>query len=60
MSSFSKPCHSWTDDLPVCPLSGVGFSTNQKYREDGVRREEHVFEDKSFHFRYLLSFYIYV
>ncbi|XP_013386022.1 TGF-beta-activated kinase 1 and MAP3K7-binding protein 1 [Lingula anatina] len=42
---------SWTDDLPVCYLSGVGFSTNQIYREDGFRREEHEFEDRSFHFR---------
>ncbi|ESP01385.1 hypothetical protein LOTGIDRAFT_186175, partial [Lottia gigantea] len=42
---------SWTDDLPVCHYSGVGFSTNQIYREDGDRREEHEFEDKSFHFR---------
>lgn len=42
---------SWTDDLPVCHLSGVGFSTNQIYREDGNRREEHEFEDKSFHFK---------
>ncbi|KAK6171338.1 hypothetical protein SNE40_019549 [Patella caerulea] len=42
---------SWTDDLPVCHFSGVGFSTNQIYREDGERREEHDFEDKSFHFK---------
>ncbi|XP_041363495.1 TGF-beta-activated kinase 1 and MAP3K7-binding protein 1-like isoform X2 [Gigantopelta aegis] len=42
---------SWTDDLPVCHLSGLGFSTNQIYREDGNRLEEHEFEDKSFHFR---------
>lgn len=41
---------SWTDDLPVCHYSGVGFSTNQIYREDGNRREEHEFEDKNFHF----------
>lgn len=40
----------WTDDLPVCHHSGVGFSTNQIYREDGNRREEHEFEDKNFHF----------
>lgn len=40
----------WTDDIPVCHHSGVGFSTNQIYREDGNRREEHEFEDKSFHF----------
>ena len=43
---------SWTDDLPVCYLSGVGFATNQAYREDGFRREQHEFEDRSFHFRY--------
>ena len=42
---------SWTDDLPVCHLSGVGFATNQIYREDGFRREEHEFEDRSIHFR---------
>ena len=41
---------SWTDALPVCKLSGVGFLTNQRYREDGGRREEHEFEDRSFHF----------
>ncbi|XP_052773974.1 TGF-beta-activated kinase 1 and MAP3K7-binding protein 1-like [Mya arenaria] len=41
---------SWTDDLPVCHHSGVGFSTNQIYREDGNRREEHEFEDRNFHF----------
>lgn len=41
---------SWTDDLPVCKLSGVGFLTNQRYREDGGRREVHEFEDRHFHF----------
>lgn len=51
-SSQASQEHScWTDDLPVCHLSGVGFSTNQIYREDGLRREEHEFEDRSFHFR---------
>ncbi|CAG5135814.1 unnamed protein product, partial [Candidula unifasciata] len=45
------PKLSWTDDLPVCHLSGVGLSTNQIYREDGNRREAHDFEDRNFHFR---------
>jgi len=27
----------------------VGFSTNQIYREDGYRQEEHQFENRSFH-----------
>lgn len=31
--------------------AGVGFSTNQIYREDGYRQEEHPFEDRSFHCR---------
>lgn len=31
-------------------MSGVGFLTNQRYREDGGRREEYEFEDRSFHF----------
>ena len=29
----------------------MGFSTNQVYREDGRRQEEHSLEDRSFHFR---------
>ncbi|KAK9502038.1 hypothetical protein O3M35_012645 [Rhynocoris fuscipes] len=41
--------HSWTDDLPVCRKSGVGFATNQVYREDGHRQEKHPFEETSFH-----------
>ncbi|XP_063237072.1 TGF-beta-activated kinase 1 and MAP3K7-binding protein 1-like [Bacillus rossius redtenbacheri] len=51
---FTRPTHqdqeghSWTDDLPVCKLSGVGLSTNQIYREDGYRQEEHQFEECSF------------
>ena len=43
---------SWIEDLPVCKESGVGFSTNQIYREDGNRQEEHHFEDRSFHCKF--------
>ncbi|XP_076459304.1 TGF-beta-activated kinase 1 and MAP3K7-binding protein 1-like isoform X2 [Babylonia areolata] len=50
---------SWTDDLPVCYLSGVGLSTNQIYREDGNRREEHDCEDRNFHFRHDSNCYLY-
>ncbi|GFR68274.1 TGF-beta-activated kinase 1 and MAP3K7-binding protein 1-like [Elysia marginata] len=49
---MQDPALSWTDDLPVCHLSGVGLSTNQIYREDGNRREAHAFEDRNFHFRH--------
>ena len=40
-------------------FAGVGFSTNQIYREDGGRQEEHPFEDRSFHFRYDDSTFLY-
>ncbi|KAK3914957.1 TGF-beta-activated kinase 1 and MAP3K7-binding protein 1 [Frankliniella fusca] len=51
-SSSHKPYDNlWTDHLPVCRLSGVGSSTNQLYREDGIRQEEHPCEDRSFHIR---------
>ncbi|XP_043275797.1 TGF-beta-activated kinase 1 and MAP3K7-binding protein 1-like [Venturia canescens] len=56
---FQDSQHSWTDDLPVCKQSGVGFSTNQIYREDGYRQEEHSFEDRSFHCRYDDSTFLY-
>ncbi|XP_071964687.1 TGF-beta-activated kinase 1 and MAP3K7-binding protein 1-like [Antedon mediterranea] len=50
---------SWTDDLPVCHLSAVGFSTNQVYRPDGGRNEEHEFEDRFFHFKSDTGAYLY-
>lgn len=49
-SQSQSPTETWTDALSVCKASGVGFLTNQRYREDGGRREEHEFEDRSFHF----------
>ncbi|XP_032675271.1 TGF-beta-activated kinase 1 and MAP3K7-binding protein 1-like [Odontomachus brunneus] len=56
---FQDSQYNWTDDLPVCKQSGVGFSTNQIYREDGYRQEEHPFEDRSFHCRYDDSTFLY-
>ncbi|XP_012223011.1 TGF-beta-activated kinase 1 and MAP3K7-binding protein 1 [Linepithema humile] len=56
---FQDSQYNWTDDLPVCKQSGVGFSTNQIYREDGYRQEEHQFEDRSFHCRYDDSTFLY-
>ncbi|XP_015513997.1 TGF-beta-activated kinase 1 and MAP3K7-binding protein 1 [Neodiprion pinetum] len=57
--TYQDAQHSWTDDLPVCKQSGVGFSTNQIYREDGGRQEDHPFEDRSFHCRYDDSTFLY-
>lgn len=51
---------SWTDDLPVCKLSGIGYCTNQIYRENGQRIEEHPFEDTSFHCKYDDDTFLYV
>ena len=48
---------SWTDDLPVCWQSGIGFASNELYRKDGRRTEMHPVEDRSFHFRNDLSCY---
>ncbi|XP_063989119.1 TGF-beta-activated kinase 1 and MAP3K7-binding protein 1-like [Diachasmimorpha longicaudata] len=56
---FGDTEHSWTDDLPVCKESGVGLSTNQIYREDGYRQEDHPFEDRSFHCKYDDSTFLY-
>ncbi|XP_011261594.1 TGF-beta-activated kinase 1 and MAP3K7-binding protein 1 [Camponotus floridanus] len=56
---FQDSQYNWTDDLPVCKQSGVGFSTNQIYRESGYRQEEHPFEDRSFHCRYDDSTFLY-
>ncbi|EGI65104.1 TAB1 protein, partial [Acromyrmex insinuator] len=56
---FQDSQYNWTDDLPVCKQSGVGFSTNQIYREDGYRQEEHSFEDRSFHCKYDDSTFLY-
>lgn len=40
-------------------FKGVGFSTNQIYREDGYRQEEHSFEDRSFHCKYDEATFLY-
>lgn len=47
-----KSSQSWTDDLPVCKNTGIGFSTNQFYREDGHPQEDHPYEDSSCHFKF--------
>ncbi|XP_054257236.1 TGF-beta-activated kinase 1 and MAP3K7-binding protein 1-like [Macrosteles quadrilineatus] len=55
----TQDSNSWTDALPVCRLSGIGYSTNQIYREDGYRQEEHPFEDTSFHWQLDENTYLY-
>ncbi|XP_055628932.1 TGF-beta-activated kinase 1 and MAP3K7-binding protein 1-like [Toxorhynchites rutilus septentrionalis] len=36
----------WTDDLKICPLTGVGEATNLVYKEDGSRIEAYKSRDK--------------
>uniref|UniRef100_A0A8C5QBD2 TGF-beta-activated kinase 1 and MAP3K7-binding protein 1 n=1 Tax=Leptobrachium leishanense TaxID=445787 RepID=A0A8C5QBD2_9ANUR len=42
---------SWTDDLPLCHLSGVGSAPNRTYNVDGQGKEEHPCEDNWLKFR---------
>ncbi|XP_037369429.1 TGF-beta-activated kinase 1 and MAP3K7-binding protein 1 isoform X2 [Talpa occidentalis] len=42
---------SWTDDLPLCHLSGVGSASNRSYSADGKGTEGHPPEDSWLRFR---------
>ncbi|XP_012675432.1 TGF-beta-activated kinase 1 and MAP3K7-binding protein 1 isoform X2 [Clupea harengus] len=42
---------SWTDDLPLCQLCGVGNSPNCVYGQDGKGAQSHPYEDGHFRFR---------
>ncbi|XP_049627561.1 TGF-beta-activated kinase 1 and MAP3K7-binding protein 1 [Suncus etruscus] len=42
---------SWTDDLPLCHLSGVGSAPNRSYSADGKAVESHPAEDSWLKFR---------
>lgn len=44
---------SWTDDLPLCHLSGVGSASNRTYSADGKGTESHPPEDNWLKFRYV-------
>ncbi|RZC39386.1 TGF-beta-activated kinase 1 and MAP3K7-binding protein 1-like [Asbolus verrucosus] len=43
---------NWTDALTVCKSTGIGYSTNQIYREDGNPQEDHPYEDCSCHYEF--------
>ncbi|XP_057304609.1 TGF-beta-activated kinase 1 and MAP3K7-binding protein 1-like [Hydractinia symbiolongicarpus] len=51
--------YNWTDDLPVCKQSGVGYQTNHLYRAGGDRGEVSDYEDRSFHFQCPDDCYLY-
>lgn len=42
---------SWTDDLPLCQLCGVGTATNCEYDPDGKATQSHANEDGHLRFR---------
>ncbi|XP_071983752.1 TGF-beta-activated kinase 1 and MAP3K7-binding protein 1 isoform X2 [Engystomops pustulosus] len=50
---------SWTDDLPLCHLSGVGSATNRSYNSEGAAKEEHPGEDNWLKFRGDNNIYLY-
>nr|KAF6453989.1 TGF-beta activated kinase 1 (MAP3K7) binding protein 1 [Molossus molossus] len=50
-SSFTCEQPSWTDDLPLCHLSGVGSASNRSYSADGKGTESHPPEDNWLKFR---------
>ncbi|KAL3268698.1 hypothetical protein HHI36_007801 [Cryptolaemus montrouzieri] len=50
---------SWTDDLETCSNTGIGFSFNQVYREDGTPQGEHSYEDFSCHKKFKPNSYWY-
>ncbi|KAK9877293.1 hypothetical protein WA026_017685 [Henosepilachna vigintioctopunctata] len=50
---------SWTDDLDTCSNTGIGFSINQVYREDGQPQNEHCYEDCSCHKKFKHNSYWY-
>ncbi|CAH0555921.1 unnamed protein product [Brassicogethes aeneus] len=52
MCSQKNDSQSWTDDLPVCKNTGIGFSINQKYREDGHPQEAHCYEDYTSNYKF--------
>ncbi|KAF7711184.1 TGF-beta-activated kinase 1 and MAP3K7-binding protein 1 [Silurus meridionalis] len=54
MAASRKPLmhshQSWTDDLPMCQLCGVGTAPNCVYSPDGKSTQMHPNEDCHFHF----------
>ncbi|KAK2817407.1 hypothetical protein Q5P01_025598 [Channa striata] len=42
---------SWTDDLPMCQMCGVGMATNCVYGPDGKGTQSHPNEDRHLRFR---------
>ncbi|XP_022452829.1 TGF-beta-activated kinase 1 and MAP3K7-binding protein 1 isoform X1 [Delphinapterus leucas] len=50
---------SWTDDLPLCHLSGVGSASNRSYSADGKGTESHPPEDNWLKFRSEDSCFLY-
>ncbi|XP_061685275.1 TGF-beta-activated kinase 1 and MAP3K7-binding protein 1 isoform X2 [Syngnathoides biaculeatus] len=49
--SLSKRHQSWTDDLPLCQLCGVGTAPNCVYGTDGKGTQSHPNEDTHLRFR---------
>ncbi|XP_056136680.1 TGF-beta-activated kinase 1 and MAP3K7-binding protein 1 [Lampris incognitus] len=49
--NLTQSHQSWTDDLPLCQVCGVGTATNCVYGPDGKGTQTHTNEDGHFRFR---------
>ena len=51
--------YNWTDDLPKCKDSGIGFQSNLIYRAGGGMGATTDYEDRSFNFSCPGNFFLY-
>uniref|UniRef100_A0A3B4B8D7 TGF-beta-activated kinase 1 and MAP3K7-binding protein 1 n=1 Tax=Periophthalmus magnuspinnatus TaxID=409849 RepID=A0A3B4B8D7_9GOBI len=49
--NLSQSHQSWTDDLPVCEMCGVGTAPNCVYGAEGAGSQSHTYEDAHIRFR---------
>lgn len=49
--NLTQSPQSWTDDLPLCEMCGVGTAPNSVYGPDGASSQSHPYEDAHIRFR---------
>uniref|UniRef100_A0AAV2LM49 PPM-type phosphatase domain-containing protein n=1 Tax=Knipowitschia caucasica TaxID=637954 RepID=A0AAV2LM49_KNICA len=49
--NLSQSQQSWTDDLPLCEMCGVGTASNCVYGAEGASSQTHPYEDAHIRFR---------
>ncbi|XP_070505169.1 TGF-beta-activated kinase 1 and MAP3K7-binding protein 1-like [Chironomus tepperi] len=56
---FQDVLRNWTDDLPICPLTGCGSVINQMYSKDGRMKEMHINYEKKCYCSYDTENFLY-